>query len=107
MTNTDKLQAMTDLVFQQPLERQVSTDPDGNKRIIYTQAPLPPPVSLSFIPESQNELVIDNPGPYRHLQLVRFGDTDWQYIKSYPAALWVVIRQNHRGADGQDGQEPL
>ncbi len=107
MTVTDKLQAILDLVFQEPLERQVSVDPDGKKTVTYTQAPLPDPVDLSFIPESQNELSVDNPGPYRHLQLVRFGDTDWQYNQSHPFASWVVVRINHRGADGYNGNEAL
>lgn len=111
MTPNDQIQAILDLVHQNPLGRTVTFDADGNKRVSYQVLPLGKTIPFDEIVQSQNKLFFFKSGTvYGKYTLVRKGLNDYLSLEQTsadpeaPGSAWVLVRANEKGAPGPDGE---
>lgn len=111
MNAPDKLQALIDLVFQNPLEKTVVEDADGNKRVVYQKTTLQQGVPFEEIISGIHVLQNYSEGKtFRKNSLVRKGLNDYfcsEETSTDPQSdgPWVLVRENNKGPAGDDGED--
>jgi hypothetical protein len=124
MTSPEKLKALLDLVYFNTFSKSTTVDVDGNIKVTYATSPVNPlpfqgfspstPTAEKLIEAMENSLVgpveiYESGKTYRRFSVVRYGLSDYLSItetSSIPTGVnWVKIRQNQKGATGDDGSD--